>query len=463
MKNGRYVIAIDFGSTFTKIVIIDSVDRKIILTDKVPSSVNTDASISLKQCFELAEETIGSKHFNEAVKLASSSAAGGLRMTVIGLTDSLSTLAGKAAALGAGAKIIAKYSGALTEESASEIAESNTEIILMCGGYENGNVSMVHWNAEILAKSGIKAPVIYAGNTAVAKDVRMMMNIEGKNCYIVENIIPKQGSLCVDQVQNVIRSLFLERITAMKGLNVIKRYFDNQLIPTPAAVLNAGRCLSSGTGKNSGLGSLMIIDVGGATTDVYSFHENKSHPGARITGIPEPYAKRTVEGDLGMRETSGNVISGEYAAIVQNKLGLTEEILHDAVRMRMDDIAYLPDSEKQKEIDDAIAGLAVRIAARRHAGRIIPAYDRKCPDIQQGKNLTDVVKVIGTGGILVHNQNPGMILKMVEKREKEENVLLPENVSTYLDSEYVLYSAGLLSEIDDALAAEVMKQSIRRC
>lgn len=105
----------------------------------------------------------------------------------------------------------------------------------------------------------------------------------------------------------------------------------------------------------------------------------------------------------------------------------------------------------------------MRIAARRHAGRIIPAYDRKCPDIQQGKNLTDVVKVIGTGGILVHNQNPGMILKMVEKREKEENVLLPENVSTYLDSEYVLYSAGLLSEIDDALAAEVMKQSIRRC
>ena len=110
---------------------------------------------------------------------------------------------------------------------------------------------------------------------------------------------PELGALNVEPTQNVIRNLFLERITDMKGFRNVKRAFDNQFVPTPVAVLTAGELLNKGTDSCQGLGPLMIVDVGGATTDVYSFNENKSYEGAKLVGLAEPFGKRTVEGDLG--------------------------------------------------------------------------------------------------------------------------------------------------------------------
>lgn len=459
----KHVITVDFGSTFTKIVVIDLAERKILLSDKVPSSVGTDASIGLKQCFKLAKAVIGEEAFENAAKLASSSAAGGLRMSVIGLTRSLSTLAGESAALGAGAKIIANYSGLLTEEMVSELAQSKSEIILLGGGYEHGNTSMVLQNADMLAQSKINVPIIYSGNSELDKDIQRIMRTYGKKCFIVENMIPKLGVLNVEPVQNVIRDLFLNRITDMKGFDVVKKEFDNQLVPTPVAVLHAGELLHKGTRNNEGLGPLLIVDIGGATTDVYSFNENKSYEGAKLIGLEEPFGKRTVEGDLGMRESSGGVINESYIKPVVKELGVAENQLRKSIKNRIENIDYLPDNEMETRIDDTIAKLAVYVAGRRHAGKIMPSYNRKCQNVQLGKNLTEVTKVIGTGGILVHNHDPLEVLKAVEKNQRDEKALLPEKIEAYLDTEYVLFSAGLLKEIDEDAAIEVMMKSIRRC
>ena len=167
----EYAVTIDFGSTFTKVAVIDLAKQEILLSDKVPSTVGSGASLGLAACFELAEAVLGRADFEAAVKLASSSAAGGLRMSVSGLTSGLSGLAGKSAALGAGAKIIAAYSGALTEEQISELESGKAEIILLCGGYERGNTTMVWKNASRLAESKVSVPIIYAGNSALDRGV----------------------------------------------------------------------------------------------------------------------------------------------------------------------------------------------------------------------------------------------------------------------------------------------------
>ncbi len=459
----RYAIAIDFGSTFTKLVVIDLAEKIVVHSDKVPSTVGSDAAIGMNSCFDIAREKIGTAEFEKAMKLASSSAAGGLRMAVIGLTKSLSLMAGEAAALGAGAKVVANYMGNLTEENIEQLEKSNAEILLFGGGYEHGNQTMVLHNAKLIAESAIRIPIIYCGNSDVAADIRRMMVACKKQCFIVENMIPKLGEKNVEPVQEVIRNLFLERITDMKGFDQVKKQFDNDFTPTPKAVLDAGTLLSRGTEKQEGLGQLMIIDIGGATTDVYSMNQNKSYLGAKITGLKESYEKRTVEGDLGMRESSESVITDKFLPEAEAKTGMTAAEIRKSIENRMENHDFLPDSDAERKLDNCIAAVAIRQAALRHAGYVQKAYSSGCKLFQFGKNLTEITTVIGTGGILVFNPDAASLLREVEKKEQDADILLPEKVSPYLDTEYVLFAAGLLREKDEEIALSIMKNSLRCC
>lgn len=460
----KHAVTVDFGSTFTKVAVIDLAEQKLLLSDKVPSTVGTDASVGLEACFELAKAAVGRENFDAAVNLASSSAAGGLRMSVSGLTGTLSGLAGKSAALGAGAKIISAYSGILTEEMIQEMEEGEAEILLLCGGYERGNTTMIWKNANLLAESKVNIPIIYAGNSALDRDIRRIMTANRKECFTAENIIPQMNVLNAEPVQAVIRNLFLNQITDMKGLHKVKSFFQNPLVPTPAAVLSARELLSRGTGRCHGFDPVMIADIGGATTDIYSFVENRGYCGAKVIGVPEPFEKRTVEGDLGMRETSGRVINEVGIRQAAEGLDIAEERLRQSIQQRMDDISYLPDCGLEREIDNKIAEMAIHAAARRHAGRVMSSYSKKNQKIQKGRNLTEITNIIGTGGILVHNQNPGRILKKAEKTKAgaDQDVLLPEKTQLWLDSDYVLLSAGLLREVDEEAAMGIMMNSIRR-
>ena len=271
---------------------------------ELSSTVRSDARVNLEQCMEFARETLGKENLEQSLKLCSSSAAGGLRMAVIGLTERLSYVAGRNTAFGAGGKIIASYSGALTPEQIHELELSQAEIILLCGGYERGNRSIVLHNAEMLANSHIFIPVIYAGNSSIARQVRTALVSREKKCLLADNIIPDVGVLNTASAEEAIRDQFMNRIVNMKGIGCVRSELGEVLMPTPAAVLAAGTLLSEGSATQKGLGKLMMVDVGGATTDVYSFNENKPYPGARLMGVSEPYAKRTVEGDMGMRESS---------------------------------------------------------------------------------------------------------------------------------------------------------------
>lgn len=459
----RYALAVDFGSTFTKLVIADLEKKTVVHSDKVPSTVGTDAAIGMNRCFDIARDKIGNEEFDKALKLASSSAAGGLRMAVIGLTKSLSFMAGESAALGAGAKAVANYMGKLDENDISELESSNAEIVLFAGGYEHGNRTMVLHNAKMLSESKLRIPIIYCGNSDVAADIRRMMKVRGKQCFIVENMIPRPGEKNVEPVQEVIRNLFLQRITDMKGFHEVKKKFDNEFVPTPKAVLSAGSLLSTGTEKQAGFGQLMIVDVGGATTDVYSMNQNKSYCGAKMTGLEEPFEKRSVEGDLGMRESSEGVLTNEYIDETAARVGISTDEVKKSVAKRMEDHDFLPDSETERKIDDCIAAIAIRTAARRHAGYVRESYTMKCNMFQFGKNLSEISTVIGTGGILVFNPNAAALLKEIEKKENDDNILLPEKVRTYIDTDYVLFAAGLLRETDEETAFAIMKNSLKLC
>lgn len=459
----KYAILLDFGSTYTKVVCVDLRHRQVVLTDKFPSTVHTDAGIALNLCFDAAKNAIGEENFEKALKLSTSSAAGGLRIAVSGLTESLSIEAGRNASFGAGGKIVHTAYGAITEDDVQQIEESGAEILLLCGGYEGGNSKLVLQNAEIISKGNLNIPVIYAGNSYISREVRTMFAIGGMECFMAENIIPDVGVLNIEPTVEIIRDLFMHRITNMKGVGVVKEQLNGPIVPTPASVLAAGELLCRGTETQRGIGSYMMADIGGATTDIYSFNDNHGFEGAKMVGSPEPFAKRTVEGDMGMRESSICLVKEVGETKFAEKCRLAENELDSAIQKRINDRKYIADTEQEQQIDFQIASSAVRISARRHAGTVGKEFCDGCRLVQRGKNLTEVHTVIGTGGILVNNKEEMAysILENVNINDTEAGrVLLPKNVKTMIDKDYVFFAAGLLLEYDAEAAFAIMKNSI---
>lgn len=464
-KEKNYIL-IDFGSTFTKAALISSKEKAVIYSTKTPSTVSEDAGIGLNICYERIRGEVGSAIFNSARKLATSSAAGGLRMIVVGLTYNQSVLAGKNAACCAGARIINTYGGLLTEADIAHIDSSDAEIILMCGGYEDGNKTGVIHNAKMLGLLRNNIPVIYSGNGSVITEVRTNMTARGKTCYVIDNIIPRLNEVNSAPAVELIREIFMKRIVNMKGLDSIRTELDEVVMPTPMAVLKAGELLSYGTDKYAGLGELMIVDVGGATTDVYSYSEPVVLNNAKYVGVPEPYSKRTVEGDLGMRESALNVISEIGYEVAAESIGINADLLNKSINMRVENKKFLPEecNAFEKEIDHYIASKAVHIASRRHAGHIEAVHSSVCKQIQYGKDLSDISLVIGTGGQIVNSQKPYEILGEVAISEVDEKVnrLMPVSCELKIDSDYILYAAGLLSRIDPDTAFSVICKSINK-
>lgn len=454
-------ILLDFGSTFTKMAIVDVPEKAISYTFKVPSTVRTDARICLEQCFAYAKKQLGAKAFRAAPKLASSSAAGGLRMAVLGLSQTLSITAARNASFGAGAKILGTFIGKLEPSAIDALQALDIEILLFTGGYEGGNTSTLAHNARMLAASNITAPIIFAGNSQMANTVRLILQQTNKTCFIVPNIIPNVQMINASPTEELIRHVFMTSIINMKGLRTIQRAFDAPLIPTPAAVLEAGKLLSCGTSSQQGLGPLAIIDVGGATTDIHSYVEQSSHEGARLAGSPEPFAKRTVEGDLGMRESSQCLAQEVGWVSMANNLQMPVDALQKAISTRFTCRDYLPHSLLEHTIDQEIAASAVHLSARRHAGWIQSIPEGcNCKYLQYGKNISNVTTIIGTGGPIINSSNPQYILSKICALHSESHILLPIKATYCIDKHYILFSAGLLLTLHKDVALSVMKESI---
>ena len=458
--DSRFAVLTDFGSTYTKMAIADRVERQIIKTAHFPSTVGTDASIALMKCYKVAKEVIGPEAFDRAAKIASSSAAGGLRMAVIGLSRSLSIQAGRSAAFGAGAKILRTCSGLLRDEDIKELERLPIEILLVTGGYDHGNRTILLENCRRLAESSIHLPIVFAGNCDIEQDARRMFTLKGKEFYIVPNILPAVGRVNSKPVEDIIRDLFLSRIVNMKGLDKITGMMDEIVMPTPKAVLSACELLSLGPGRTGGLGELIVVDVGGATTDIHSCAESKAYEGAKLVGAGISYTQRTVEGDLGMRESSDTLIREAGLSGISNIL--SEDEVQTVIDRWYENHEALPETSQEAEVDRFLALNAVRISARRHAGWIEPTVGSSVRYVQYGKDLTDVRTVIGTGGPLVYSgYGKELLYGVLRDPAREPEILLPSEARFLIDEDYIFFAAGLLREFDEEAAFGIMCNSLK--
>ena len=444
-------LLIDFGSTYTKLRAVDLEGRRLIGSGQGPSTVASDINTGMKAALADLERRAG-KLPRFRYRLASSSAAGGLRMVTVGLVRELTAEAARQAALGAGAKLVGTFAYRLTTSDLEKILEIQPDIVLLAGGTDGGNMEVVLHNAAALGKSALACPVVYAGNRSAADEARRLLS--NKPLVCTENVMPEFNELNIDPARSAIREVFIKRIVHAKGIDRAAAEFDAVVMPTPAAVLEGARLLADGVPGVAGLGSVLVVDPGGATTDVHSVASGEPAPGVVPQGLPEPRVKRTVEGDLGMRHNAAAVVEAAGIAAFAADAGIHEGQVKELLsELNAED---LPKNPQEEAFDRALARAAIGIAVQRHCGTLRTVYTPTGPvTVQSGKDLRGVGAVIGTGGVLAASAEPRAILSRALADAREPLALKPVASRLLIDREYLLYACGLLQSVDAHAALEL--------
>lgn len=472
-------LLIDFGSTFTKLVAVDLDTAQLLGRSQAPSTVESDvregllrALITLHERHALFDRCPEDLSVLEGrTVLASSSAAGGLRIAVIGNVPGLTVEAANQAALGAGAKIVGSTAFKIAQEDISKLDAVRPDMILLTGGVDGGDAATILHNARILAQSALSLPVIIAGNRAAADAVSQFLKGRGKEARLVDNVMPTAGTLAVEAAREEIRKLFMERIIQAKGLDQLQGIVP-VVLPTPMAVLEGvrlgaqGLSSASASDREKGWGDMLVVDVGGATTDVHSIGYGQLSGEKFIDrGLPEPFAKRTVEGDLGIRFNAGTLFQrvGADKFITEfldsfPMFGVSPAEVTEYIEQISRQTARVPREQWQDALDAHLARVAVDMAIERHVGRKERVVTRDGEAwVRYGKDLSETRTVIGTGGVFTHNSRASYILSP-RTDTMHDQVLRPKDPNVFVDSSYLLYAVGLLSQSRPEAALQMFKR-----
>lgn len=452
---------IDFGSTYTKLRAVGLDPPRVLASGQGPSTATTDVTVGMDLALADLEKRLG-RLPDFDVRLACSSAAGGLRMVAVGLVRELTLKAARQAALGAGAKLVGSFAQRLTRADVDDIAGCMPDIVLLAGGTDGGNSDVIVANAHALAQSPLDCPVVVAGNRAVSDEVAACLTRSGTPAIVTENVMAEFGRLNIEPAREAIRKVFIERIVHAKGIDAAAERFDKVLMPTPAAVMEGARLLAEGCEDCPGLGPLVVVDVGGATTDVHSVTDGLAAEGGVVRrGLPEPYVKRTVEGDLGVRHNARSILQAAGVEAIAARAALAPEQVVAMVNRCARDAARLPESEEERRLDAALARAATRLAVQRHAGTIETVHTATGPVVvQYGKDLRNTAAMIATGGVFAHGLDPAFALRGGLAHPDEPLSLRPSRPDLLLDTGYLLYAAGLLGSVDPRAAVMLTRENL---
>ena len=447
-------VCVDFGSTFTKALLVDvtlgPTLGTVVAGAEHQTTIDTDVLDGYDAC--LAELVAADHRAADAEVLACSSAGGGLRIAVVGNEELVTAEAGRRVALSSGGKVVTVR--AVAQGHDLDLSEDAPDVVLLTGGTDGGNHEPVLRAARGLKESGWRGPIVVAGNVDARDEVSAIL--DGIPHVLADNVVPQIGVLAPTGARSAIREVFLSHVIGGKHLSDRACQGTNTFTAmvrgaTPDVVLTGVELLATAVGE------VVVVDVGGATTDVHSVVEVDPEQGsvegglARDVVAPTPVT-RTVEGDLGMRWSAISTI---------DEAGLDQ--LEDAARKRRADPGFLPSTDQERDEDEAIARAAVALALRRHAGRSKVVVSPEGRVIERtGVDLREVDLVVGSGGVLRHGREGVADRVLGPSVGRDGDWQLPEKARVVVDGDYVLAAAGLLAAEHPAAAYRLVTSLLDR-
>lgn len=446
-----HVIA-DLGSTFTKMMCVD--DRGEILGSvAVPTQRE-----SLDQGFENARMQLARNVDSEVLDVSPqlcSSAAGGLRLLAIGLEPELTVRFARMAAASAGGRIAGALSVAeFAELRREDLDDLAPDIIIMTGGTDGGDEDALRRAGRDLLRLRVSCPIVIAGNQEVYGELRDSLS-ECETVIFAPNIMPSLGETNFEPVRTHVRELFISHVIGRGRFASASTLQGNIVMPTPDAVLAGAEMLATMSAEYPLLAAPVVVDVGGATTDIHSVMP------APISGAAGPThgrsSLRSVEADLGMRESSRSLVD---AAITQG--WLNTEALRFGADERVSDRAFLPATENERRDDRHIGLLAAGIGVARHAGEMsVQLRPGGVAVTLTGRDLRKMSSVVATGGIFRHIQAPQRTLQSAVRIAHSKGHLVPDaRIPVIVDNNYVLWAAGILSTVNRQTSARLLERQL---
>src|SRR6266540_3233076 len=240
---------------------VDVTKGELVAAADHPTTVDSDVLDGL----DAAVAALGGR-FRDAPLRVCSSAGGGLRLAVVGYESLVTAEAGHRVGLSAGAKVVHVAAGQLDTAAVTALREARPDIVLLVGGTDGGDDEALRHNAAKLARSRLRTPIVLAGNAHARDDLTALLGTRGRRVLPAENVLPRIGELNPVDARAAIREVFLRHVIGGKKLSRGRRFGNLVRGATPDVVLTAVELLADGPGPSN----VVVVDVGGATTDVYS-------------------------------------------------------------------------------------------------------------------------------------------------------------------------------------------------
>ena len=477
----RYILATDCGSTTTKAILIEKIGDEFHQTHRgeAPTTVEApveDVTVGVINAITEVQELAGRKLLenNQIIKpqtndegvdlyISTSSAGGGLQMMVAGAVRNLTAESAERAALGAGAivmDVIASNDKRLPHEKIDQIRQLRPDMLLLSGGVDGGTVAHVAELAEIVAAANPKPrlgvsyqmPVIFAGNKDAADIVRE--KLEGRmSLEVVDNLRPTMERENLMPTRLKIQDQFLEHVMMhAPGYKKLIEWTDTEIMPTPGAV---GAIMQTIAEQNRI--QVVGVDIGGATTDVFSVFQNQ---------VGESVFNRTVSANLGMSYSISNVLTeagmGNILRWLPFDINLVD--LQNRIKNKMIRPTTIPQLLEELIIEHAIAREALRLAFEQHKKLAVElkgvqqqrTISEAFAQTETGNTLVsmfDLNLIVGSGGVLSHApRRQQSMLMMID-------AFLPEGVTQLaVDSIFMMPQLGVLSQVNKEAATQVFNR-----
>lgn len=393
-------------------------------------------------------------------------------MVALGYMPRVTVKAAKEVAMTAGARVMQVVSADEPLDFRREVLrEINPDIILLSGGTDGGDETCVLENADMICELKSKATVILGCNRYCQRMVAEKFAAAGIECVRVPNIMPTIHELKVAPARTAIHEQFIRQITRAKGLREFQDTLaDKVVVPTPGAVLLASELLAKGSYEQEGSGALILVDIGGATTDIHSAIPELENLTIEERGLvinnEKQFSYRTVEGNLGLRVSAMGIPDavGPKAVLraMDQEFGLEPDDVLDYTENLERDTGHVPADEREASLDRALATCAISVALRRHAG----VYAQEADPIMgimagtaMGRDLRNVGRVLCVGGIFVHTEEEKG-KELVRRCFADPGIsLLPLNEpEILLDRDYIFYALGVLGKHEPDMVLNFMKR-----
>lgn len=434
-------MCLDVGSTFTKAVLVSEASGALVDSASVPTTSSTDVwdgVVAVRGALAARTPDVPDLDDRDRVWICSS-AGGGLRLAVVGFEREVSAIAGRLVALSAGASVVHVTTGDVGEGDLRDLRRAAPDLILLVGGTDGGNAEAATRNASALARAAWSTPVVLACNVDAQDESSRLLSAAGIAVERAENVLPRIGSLEPASARAAIRSAFLAHVIGGKGLSRGPDFAGSVRAATPDAMLDGVQMVRQVSDHD-----VMVIDVGGATTDVYSAVQPQGEDATLAKDVVGTlWTARTVEGDLGMRHSAATVLeAGEREGLASAR----DSELQAWVTEVTADPARVAQTARERAWDRSVATMAAVVATRRHARPPRPSASPR--------RLQDVGVVIGSGGVLRYadSREAADVLSRVT-HDFAGGWNPPQRATVTVDVPYLLCSVGLLARDRPSTAA----------